>query len=80
VEKNQGFLPCFDVFNEYHKCVTREQYGDLNELEPKQQKYFKNFTDCLFKEIKSLESCRQYYDDIPRSLFRDPESKLKNQY
>lgn len=57
LEQEKGFLPCYPVFNEYHKCVTKEKYGDLSSLPPKYEGYFKNFSNCIFKEIKSLDLC-----------------------
>jgi hypothetical protein len=57
-KKENGFLACYPVFNEYHKCMTRFRAGDLSDLDEQEKTYFKNFTNCLFKDLNSLDSCR----------------------
>lgn len=75
------FFECQPVTEAYYRCVTKDQYGDkLESMEQEVRPYFKNFTSCLFKDLKQIDECRKYHDDILRHYARQEGNKLDDIY
>lgn len=80
-EKTQkSFVPCAKVVDQYHRCVTQNKLGGIDDLDEKGKQYFKNFSKCMYWDFKNLDSCREHYDDIVRYNFRKEDSPLKGLY
>lgn len=75
------FFGCKPVAEAYYRCVTKDQYGTrLEDMEQEVRPYFKNFSQCIFSEVKSLDDCRAFHDDILRHYARQPDNKLSDIY
>lgn len=59
-------MPCHEVFDAYHVCMTHNKLGKLNDLDEKGKQYFRNFSKCFYHDLNQLGRCRKYYDDIIR--------------
>jgi hypothetical protein len=78
---DKSFVPCIPVTEKYYECTTHKKFGNkLIDMDPEAQGYFKNFSKCFFGDLKSLDDCRKYYDDVLRFYFRTPDSPLKKIY
>jgi len=80
-DEHIDFYDCKPVAEAFYRCTTKDQYGSkLEEMENEVRPYFKNFTDCIFKDFKEVGSCRKYHDDILRHYARQPDNKLDKTY
>lgn len=43
-------MNCYKVADNFYQCITHNKLGKLNEMPEENKIYFKNFTNCLFKE------------------------------
>ena len=77
-ELGNSFLPCVNVTEAYHSCVTQDKIGKLSDLDEKSKDYFRIFSKCFFGEFQNLDLCRKHYDDILRHYFRKEDSPLKD--
>ena len=76
-----SFDECRPVAESYYRCVTKDEYGTrLEAMDEAVRPYFKNFTQCVFKQGKSIDECRKYHDDILRHYARQPDNKLSEVY
>lgn len=76
-----NFYDCKPVTEAYFRCVTKDQYGtQLESMEQEVRPYFKNFTKCVFTDLKSIDECRRFHDDILRHYARQADNKLDDIY
>lgn len=81
-EFNQlGFLPCKRLVDAHYRCLTEDKYGYTTEEIPEEaKKHYDRFMECSFKELRSMQFCRQYFDAVLRELYRQPDTKVKDWY
>eukprot|EP01016_Furgasonia_blochmanni_P019655 TRINITY_DN2196_c0_g1_i10.p1 TRINITY_DN2196_c0_g1~~TRINITY_DN2196_c0_g1_i10.p1 ORF type:complete len:174 (-),score=39.68 TRINITY_DN2196_c0_g1_i10:195-716(-) len=78
---SKGFLPCKRLVDAHYRCMTDEQYGYTIEDVPKSAKPFADqFFTCAFKDLKNMQLCRRYFDGIVRTLYREPNTKINDNY
>ena len=76
-EYNQGFLPCKKLVDAHYRCITDDAYGKSLEEAPEEVETARtDFITCTFKALRPMSMCRRYFDEVLRSLYRMPKSKL----
>jgi len=77
----RGFLPCKRLVDAHYRCLTESLYGDTLEAAPEEVGTARNdFFQCAFKQLKPMADCRKYFDEVLRTLYRMPSSKLAGSY
>ena len=76
-----GFLPCKRLVDAHYRCLTEEKYGYTLEEAPEVAKQQSEaFYTCAFKNLLPMSKCRQYFDGVLRSIYRQPENELNDNY
>ncbi len=76
-----GYLKCKEVADAFYNCTTKDFFGkQIEDMDDEVKPYFKNYTNCMFKDQENVGVCRKFFDDILRYYIHKPDSPLKNYY
>ncbi|KAL4475126.1 hypothetical protein ABPG74_001822 [Tetrahymena malaccensis] len=72
-----GFLPCKRLVDAHYRCMTDDKFGSTIEEVPEiglnsAQKFF----DCTFQQLKPMQTCRRFFDQVVRDVYRANGSQL----
>lgn len=72
-----GFLPCKQLVDAHYRCLTDDLYGQGIENAPSVAEAGRtDFMNCAFKHLEPMPFCRRYFDEVLRSIYRMPKTKL----
>mmetsp|Transcript_57113 Transcript_57113/g.65126 ORF Transcript_57113/g.65126 Transcript_57113/m.65126 type:complete len:128 (+) Transcript_57113:40-423(+) len=74
-------LPCVNIIDDIYQCGTDNQFGKniRTDLPEYARVHEEKFYDCYFTRVGNLPACREYMDNVFRSIYRkDGGEKLKD--
>ena len=74
--RKDGYRRCHNLLQRDYDCSTRGLLEPKIEDSEEGRLYFKAFSKCFYKDLKSIGECRKYLDDHARRLFRMEDSPL----
>lgn len=81
IDGSEGFYKCKPVTESYFRCVTRDKVGTrLEDMDQEIRPFFKNFTNCIFRDRVTHEQCRDYHDDILRHYIRNEDERIAQNF